>query len=402
MKLKITWYSLLFLLLFIFAGCGASGKKNIAAMTVQKGRFEIIIPAFGELQAVTSTPITVPTTVRGSQTIAWIAPENSIVKKGETVIRMDAAWYKERIQKEEFSITKLNLQIGEKEKELGKEKKDLQGQLIVTEIEKELAALYAAKDETIFSRNEIIEDAINLEYLKTKTRHFEQKKEQLEQKSIAELQLLQLKRKTHQVKLKQYRDALDSLEVKAPHDGLFIYEKNWRGEKPRVGMSVWRGMKLAKLPDLSRMEAKVYVLESEAAGLKADLPVSIFLDSSPGMVFPGKVTNIDTIAKPLERDSPLKYFEIKVGIDKIEKEIMKPGSQVKASVFVQEQDNVITVPNQALFFDDGDAFVNIKRSSNVEKREVKIGARSLTQTVITDGLAEGEEVVLGNPMQEYE
>jgi len=222
MKLKITGYSMLSLLLFIFAGCGASGEKTIAFMTVQKKTFELIIPAFGELQAVTSTPITVPPTVRGSQTIAWIAPENSIVKKGETVIRMDAAWYKEKIQTEEFSIAKLNLQIGEKEKELGKEKKELQGQLIITEIEKELAALYAAKDETIFSRNEIIEDAINLEYLKTKTRHFEQKKEQLEQKTIAELQLLQLKRKTHQVKVKQYRDALDSLEVKAPHDGLFM------------------------------------------------------------------------------------------------------------------------------------------------------------------------------------
>jgi len=167
-------------------------------------------------------------------------------------------------------------------------------------------------------------------------------------------------------------------------------------------MTVWRGMKLAKLPDLNRMEAKVYVLESEAAGLKADLPVSISLDSSPGKVFSGKVTNIDTIAKPLERESPLKYFEIKVGIDKTRKEIMKPGSQVKASVFVQKQDKVITLPNQALFFDDGHAFVNIKGSSNVERREVKIGARSLTQTVITDGLAEGEQVVLGNPMREGE
>jgi multidrug efflux pump subunit AcrA (membrane-fusion protein) len=387
--------------LFTAAGCGGAGKKKIADMTVQKGTFEIIIPGFGELQAVKSTPIQVPTQVRGRQTLAWMAPENSIVKKGDTVIRLDETQYNDRIRVEEYNIMKLNLEIADKQRQMNKEKSELKGELNITAIEKDVADIYAARDESIFSRNRIIEDAINLDYLKLKSRHYERKKSKLDKKAQAELQLLELKRRTHRVKLDQYKAALDSLEIKAPHDGLFIYEKNWRGEKPRIGMSIWSGRKLGKLPDLSVMEAKVYILESEAAGLKKDLPVSIILDSEPETVFKGKVATIDTIAKPIERESPLKYFQIKVSLEKTDPRIMKPGNQVKSTVFVRKLENVISIPNQALFFEQNNgselAFVNVKNGSGKEKRPVKIGDRSLTRTVITEGLSEGDIILLGNP-----
>ncbi len=396
MKLKIAGYLFVSIVLVsVFTRCGGAGKSG-TTMTVRKGTFEIVIPAAGELQAVKSTPIRVPPRVR-RQTLSWMAPENSYVKEGETVVRMDAGYYKERIKREVNHIARLNLEIGEKEKALLKEKKDVEGTLTVTEIEKEMAERYSARDAEIYSRREIVEDTINMKYIKTKTEHYRKKKVKLEDKARAELQLLELKRKTHQVKLKQYRDALESLEIKAPHDGLFIHHKNRRGESPRVGMQVWRGMRLGQLPDLSLMEAKVYVLESEAAGLKPGLSVSVTLESSPGVVFPGKVSGIDSIAKPIERESPLKYFEIKVSLGRTDAVLMKPGSRVKAQVFVEKREDVISVPNQAFFFKDGLAFVNLLKGSGLEKREVKIGVRSLTRTVVMEGLSEGERVVLGNP-----
>lgn len=371
-----------------------SPEKAAAAITIQKGTFEIVIPAFGELDAVKSTPIMPSPQIRGQQIIAWIAPENSRVKAGETVIRMDSTYYTDSLRTEKFNIARLDLEIKAKEEALAKEKKDIQGQLNLTEIEKQLAEVFAAKDETIFSRNEIIESAINVDFLGTKNHHLQEKTKQLEKKAQAELQLLKSKRKTIQVKIEQYQSALDAMELKAPHDGILIYEKNWRGEEPKVGMAVWTGMKLAKLPDLSNMEAKVFVLESEAAGLKGDLSVTLSLDSSPGVIFNGKVMGIDTIAKPLTEKSPLKYFEIKVSLEKTDPLMMKPGSQVKASIFVRKQEDVLTVPNQALFFNSSQSFVNVLNGSKTEKRMVKIGDRSLTQTVIIDGLTAGEKVLL--------
>ena len=396
---------LLLTLTIMLLGCGGQDESSMAFMTVRKGVFEIVIPAFGQLQAVKATPISVPSQLRGEQTLAWLAAENAYVKKGEIVARLDANWYNQQLQAEEFKISKLNLDIEKKQEELEKEKNDLQGQLNITAIEKNLADIYGAKDETLYSQNKIIEDAIDLEYLTTKSGHYEQKKTKLEEKARAELQLLQLKKRTHQVKVQQYREALTSLEIKAPHDGLFIYERNRRGEEPRVGSNVWRGMKLGELPDLTLLEAKLYVLESEAGGLKENLPASIVLDASPSVVYTGKVTTIDKIAKPIgmgrgEEQSPLKYFEIKVTPDKTDLGVMKPGNQVKCLIFVQKQENVIAVPNQALFFDNGKAFVQVKHSSGAENRPVEISARSLTRTVITNGLETGEKILLANPQKE--
>jgi multidrug efflux pump subunit AcrA (membrane-fusion protein) len=74
---------------------------------------------------------------------------------------------------------------------------------------------------------------------------------------------------------------------------------------------------------------------------------------------------------------------------------MKPGIQVKATVFVERLADVIAVPNQALVYEQDKAFVMVRRGSRAEKRPVETGARSLTLTVVTKGLAPGEVILLG-------
>ena len=152
------FYPLILLVLTVMLlECGGQDDSRMAFMTVRKSGFEIVIPGFGQLQAVKATPISVPPTLRGRQTLAWLTPENTYVKKGEIVARLDANWYNERLQVEEFKILKLNLEIEKKQKELEKEKNDLQGELNITAIEKNMADIYGAKDETLYSQNKIIE-----------------------------------------------------------------------------------------------------------------------------------------------------------------------------------------------------------------------------------------------------
>jgi HlyD family secretion protein len=388
----------LFLVAALAAACGRPGSASVASMSVHKGTFEVLIPAFGELQAAKSTPIVVPPESRfGLQTIAWTAPDYSTVKSGEVVIRLASTELADLLRGEQAEMAKLDLEIAQKQKQLEKERSDLTGQISVTGIQRELADVYAARDETIFPRNKIIEDAIDLNYQTIREQHFQRKREQLEKRIAAEIQLLQSKARAHEVRIKQYQDQLNNLELRAPHEGMLIIEKTWRGEKYRVGMYAYGGMKLGSLPDLSVMEAKLYVLESEASGLKEGLPISLRLDYEPGRVFTGKVTGIDTIAKPLSEQSPLKYFEVKAGLDVTDPRLMKPGVQVRASVFVERQADVIAVPNQALVFEQDKAFALVKNGSRFRRRPVEIGARSLTLTVVTKGLEEGEEILLGTP-----
>ena len=380
------------------AGCGGRKQAAMAVLRVRAADFQVVLPAFGELQAAVSTPIVVPPESRwGLQTIAWMAPEYSMVKKDEIVIRLASADLAERLRVEQAEMDKLNLEIAKKQKQLEKDKSDLHGQIEVTSVQRELADVYAARDEDIFPKNKIIEDAIDLDYQNTRERHFERKRDQMEKRIAAELQLLDAKANTRRVQIKQIQDQLNNLEIKAPQDGMLVINKFWSGEKYRVGMNAYPGQKLGSLPDLSKMEAKLFVLESEAAGLKEGLPVSLTLDFEPGRAFTGKVIGLDTIAKPLGEDSPLKYFETKVELDVTDPVLMKPGVQVRASVFVEKEAGVLAVPNQALVYEQEKPFLLVKNASRVEKRPVETGARSLTLTIITKGLRAGESVLLGNP-----
>lgn len=378
---------------------GACGEKGaeLLVLTVQPGTFEIQIPAFGELQSVQATPLAAPAQLRGRQTIAWIAADNSRVRQGDVVARLNSTYYAEQVKIEEANIAKIDLEIAQKERQMGKEKSDIQGQIDVTAIEKELADVFAARDETIYSPNKIIEDGIDLELLEKKERHYRKQGGKLERKTRAELHLLFSRRKAVQTKLDQHNAALKSLEIRAPQDGLFVIEKRWNGEKYRLGMDIWGGQKLGTLPDLQRMEAKLFVLESEASGLKETLPVSLTIDMEPGRAFSGRVAGIDTIAKPLDEKSPLKYFEVKAAIDVTDPALMKPGAQVKATIRIDRRQGVICVPNQALLFEGGKTYVHVRQGRRARKRRVETGERSLTRTVIRKGLAAGEKVLLGIP-----
>src|SRR5512139_4292394 len=103
----------------ITTGCRGKAGEVLAGLKVRRGAFQIVIPAFGELQAAKSTPIVVPPESRfGRQTIGWMVPEYSSVRTGDVVIRLASTELAEFLQTEEAALTKIDLEINTKEKQL--------------------------------------------------------------------------------------------------------------------------------------------------------------------------------------------------------------------------------------------------------------------------------------------
>ena len=76
---------------------------------------------------------------------------------------------------------------------------------------------------------------------------------------------------------------------------------------------------------------------------------------------------------------------------------MKPGAQVHANIRVTEQDAALTVPNQAIFVEGGAPWVYVRDGGGFERRRVELGQRSVSRTVITDGIEAGDRVALADP-----
>ena len=83
---------------FAAAACGGPKNAAMAVLRVHKGTFQVVIPAFGEVQAASPrpSPFRIESQRFGIQTISWMAPEYSSVKKGEVVIRLASTDLKER------------------------------------------------------------------------------------------------------------------------------------------------------------------------------------------------------------------------------------------------------------------------------------------------------------------
>jgi hypothetical protein len=183
----------------------------------------------------------------------------------------------------------------------------------------------------------------------------------------------------------------------APHDGLLLLEKKWTGETAFVGDSVWPGQKIAEIPDLSELEGKVFVLEADAGGLKPGLIARLSIEGRPGQNHAAKVKRVDALAKPREPQSPVKYFETILSLEKTVPEFMKPGQRVRAVIELEAADGVIAIPRGALFEKDGQRVVYRREGGGFVPVEVTVGRNSVALVVIEKGLRDGDRVALRDP-----
>ncbi len=404
--------ALVLLLLGVLCGCAAR-QGDPPTLTVGPGPFEIRIPARGELRAETTTPITIPQTLPGAQTVSWLAADGATVRAGDPVARLDDSLLAVQSREAGREVSKLQASIGAQGTQHGRERDDLAAQVGLVREEARVVSTFAPRDPEIYSRNEIIDSQVSLDLLERKATLYEGKRGRQQKKHRTDAQLLELQRDAQAVRVTQAGRALSSLELQAPHDGLFLRHRNWRGEPVAVGSTVWGSQPVGELPDLSRMEARVHVLESEAPGLAAGLEAEVVLDAAPARTFKARVKTLGAVAQPIEDESPVKYFEVILALDATDTALMRPGQQVQAAVFVARRADAIAVPNQAVFHKGDETWVFVRGTGGGTgagaaagasagargwtRRSVTLGERSLTRTVVTKGLAAGDVIALADP-----
>lgn len=370
---------------------------DVPVIKIEPQEFARRVPAQGNLQAVRATPISVPMGVPGPFRIGWLASDGSPVKQGETVIRFDPSALEKRLVEAEEDLHEARLQM-EKERISGlAEVRKLERDAAMARVEFENAKQFQKKDEVIFSRSEIIESEIDQDLAKEREGHAQASKHTRETLTGTESALLQIKIRQADAKIQQARLGLQALTVTAPHDGVLILKRNWRGEASRVGDSVWNGQPLAEIPDLSEMAAEVYVLEADAGGLKPGYPATVTVESSPEVVHPAKILRVDSLAKPRIMGSPVQYFAVTLSLPKTDPRVMKPGQRVNATLLLEERKEALLAPRQAVHEREGRMVVFRRKGRSFEPVPVKLGPSSLGQVVLESGIRRGDVLALRDP-----
>jgi multidrug efflux pump subunit AcrA (membrane-fusion protein) len=377
-------------------GCSEAPPSSVPLYTVQSQALSIVIPATGELESADAQAITTPG--RNPMTISWLAEENSLVQKGDIVARFDAEQLLLDSRKEELEMLLLDKDMRQKKAEKNQQQTELDSEKVLVNKEFAFVDAFAIDDLRLYSKLEIIETLSNRDYLGAKEEFIDWKQDSIGEQNQSAVEVLDIRKEGHQAKFQQHQAALAQLEVTAPNTGLLVFDKDWRGEKPRVGQTVFPGSIIAKIPNLDVMQAKVYVLDKDAIGLKTGQKAMVTLDAYPELHFNGTVSSVAGYSRTIKRGNPTKYFELVVTLTDKDA-VLQPGSKVSVDVEVDQQLDKMLVPLQAIFNEQGASFVYLQVGEDYEKRTVETAQKNLYFVEIISGLKPGDIVALSAPEQ---
>jgi HlyD family secretion protein len=389
------------LVLLLLAGgrfVSSVGTIGVATTEVHVGRFVREVIAGGTFKAVNATPIVAPLESGREQKIAVLARDGSILKAGDLVVEFDPWGAQKEAADGKADAAAAGAKIAKSQAEGGKNARSLTLDRDLAKDEQDRAETFQLTDSQIFSRNAIIESGLDRDLSRKKADVAGRKLDTSGKLSAADRALGEIEAGKARVKVAMAEKSLKALRIVAPHDGLLLLaKKEWTGEMPFVGDSVWPGQKIAEIPDLTNLEAKVFVLEADAAGLKAGLAARLSIEGRPGEEYAAKVSRVDPLAKPRERQSPVKYFETTLSLEKTDPALMKPGQRVRAVIALEEANGVIAIPRGALFEKDGKRVVYRLEGRAFVPVEVTVGANSVSRVVVEKGLRDGDRVALRDP-----
>lgn len=377
-------------------GWGGTEADGVPLHEVRRGPFIHEVTAEGNLQAVDSTTLTVPVSSVRSYTIAWVAPDASRVKRGDVVVRFDRTELEKELADGRSDEEKSRNDLRKHEAEAGTRIANLERDVEVATLTREAARSFKPQDDLLYSRREIIEGEIDAELAKAKVEHSATSRDRREEEAVRQREIIEIERRRAHTSIERAEEGLAAMEVVAPHDGIVLLQRDWSGPI-RAGKSVWQGQELAKIPDLSRMEAEVHVLEADAGGLEVGKAASVTIEAHPEREFAATIARVDELAKPRVRGVPVQYFGATLEIERSDPEIMKPGQRVRARLRLIELEDVLVIPRQAIFRDEGRSMVKAWRDGRFVDVPVTLGAGSPGRVVVEEGLEQGDRIALGDP-----
>jgi len=237
----------------------------------------------------------------------------------------------------------------------------------------------------------------NIEEVKTNlelARKTFQKQKRLWQDSVgSEMQYLEAKNRKENLvnRLETLREQLDMSEIKAPFDGIVEAVNQKDGEMGNPGV------RMMHLVNLKKLKIKSELAEQYMAHLQEGDPVRIRFPAYPEMVKTIPITRKGSVI-----DQGSRTFVVETRIDNYNEKI-KPNQICIMEVNDYVNDSALVVPSEVIKQDMQGDYVYILQEDQGSKVAKKIyietGRTHNNQTVLRQGVEEGDEVIISGYTQ---
>lgn len=405
-------------------------EPTSVGMTHRVSRGDLVVSVIEQGTLESSNNTEIKCNVRGFNTVTFVVPGGTVVKKGDVLVRLDT-----KVIEETVSLTYTNAHIAEAT--LERSRADVARAEIAVDaylngryrsqmqsLEKELEVARS----NLLTANKMLEQTRLLykrgfvNKLEVQGNAFTVQQAELELKA-KETEIRVLRDFTRKMELETLNGNLTASRSKlqadvagletevsrrdraeqelkdcvitAQRDGLVIYPSAaaWK-DAPDIteGATVRKDQVLLLMPDLEQMQVKVGIHESIVDRVSPGLDARVTL---PDRELDAGVTTVATVTQPagwwtgnvVEYDTIIRLPNV---------EGLKPGMTAAVEVILARHSDVLTVPVSAVVESTTGDFCWVATPDGPERRELKLGDSNDVYVIAETGLTEGDDVVL-NP-----
>ncbi|OUU20660.1 MAG: hypothetical protein CBC13_10330 [Planctomycetia bacterium TMED53] len=204
-----------------------------------------------------------------------------------------------------------------------------------------------------------------------------------------------------QEELEREKSNLSKMSVYSTASGIVFYgnpDRPWDRDEVRVGGDTYFNHVLLTIPDPSEMAVLIKIHEADIDKVKVGMAAEIRSDVNKTKIYKGEVTKIDSVANAGDRrwGDRVRRFSVEIQLRGSELSL-KPGTSAEVVINTGNLENVLHVPIQAVHAESGSFFCYVRSGGKPVKRGVKVGRSNESFLEITEGLSEGDKVLLYKP-----
>ncbi len=204
-------------------------------------------------------------------------------------------------------------------------------------------------------------------------------------------------------KLTKLDTQIANAKIFAPRPGMVVYwqESNrWGGSDDPLqeGAEVRERQELITLPSAGTMVAQASLHESVLEQVRLGMPCLVTVDAVPDLTFRGRVGFKAVLPDQVSRwvNPDLRVYRTEIVLDGSD-ERLRPGMSCSVEIVVDELDETLFIPLQAIFLDAGSTVAFVERGEGFEMRSIESGLNDGKWVEVRSGLEEGEVVLLSEP-----
>ena len=387
----------LWLVLAVLAAAGLLLRRSSAApvgtpLPVKRGDLVLGVEVEGELVAVRSKEIGVPAVSETEFKIAFLAPEGATVRKGEPILRFDTDTLERLLTEKRAELDEASKKVEQKDVDLRLKELDLEQRQAVARAELTKAELKADAPPVAVPIIELKVAQLDKTGRERELSNLDAEGRVTEAVAGSELRSLRQQRDRAQGRVQALQAAIEAMTVRAPQDGIVVFQNDWNDQKKKVGDSVWYGEVVLSLPDLAEMKGDGFVDEADGGPVAEGQPVTVRLEARADFDLKGRVARIARTVRKRSWRTPVKGYRVEIALDRTDPTFMRPAMRFRGEIETGRVPRLLLVPREAVFLRDSGPVAWRKTGLGWRETSLRLGRSNRTQVEVVSGLGEGDLV----------